>query len=42
MKTEFFSTDQLREVQLSFSCLTYAVADNTMHALLLWLIAGSV
>lgn len=39
IRTEFFSKDQLRDVQLSFSCLTYAVADNTMHILLLWLIA---
>ena len=28
-----------REVRIAFACLVYAVADNTMHLVLLWLIA---
>lgn len=30
-----------REIRIAFACLVYAVADNTMHLVLLWLIALS-
>lgn len=34
----FQSQDKYREIDLSFSCLVYAVVDNTLHLILLWLI----
>ncbi|MBA7490345.1 hypothetical protein ES702_00883 [subsurface metagenome] len=34
----FTSKDRYRDIDLSFSCLVYAVVDNTMHFTLLWLI----
>ena len=34
------STSPYRDLEVAFACLVYAVADNTMHAVLLWLIAG--
>ncbi|MFA6526649.1 MAG: DUF3307 domain-containing protein [Candidatus Buchananbacteria bacterium] len=34
--TEFSSTDQYRDLHLSFSVLVYVVADNTLHLLLMW------
>lgn len=36
----FESKEKYREIDLSFSCLVYAVVDNTMHLILLWLIVG--
>ncbi len=30
------SSDQYREIDIAFSCLVYAVVDNTMHLLALW------
>ncbi|MCX6744261.1 MAG: DUF3307 domain-containing protein [Candidatus Parcubacteria bacterium] len=30
------------EIDLAFSCLVYAVVDNTMHLILLWLIVKTV
>ena len=33
------SDDEYRDIHVAFSCLVYAVADNTMHLVLLWLIA---
>ena len=32
------STEKYHEIDLTFSCLVYAVVDNTMHLILLWLI----
>jgi len=32
------SQDKYREFDVAFSCIVYAVADNTMHLVLLWLI----
>ena len=32
------SKDKYREIDIAFSCLVYAVADNTMHLIFLWLI----
>lgn len=32
------SQDKYREIDISFSCLVYAVVDSTMHLVLLWLI----
>ncbi|MEK7503875.1 MAG: DUF3307 domain-containing protein [Patescibacteria group bacterium] len=34
----FESKDKYRDIDLSFSCLVYAVVDNTMHLVLIWLI----
>ncbi len=34
----YSSTEKYREIDISFSCLVYAVADNTMHLVLLWTI----
>jgi len=34
----FESKDRYRDVDLSFSCLVYAVVDNTLHLFLIWLI----
>ena len=34
----YASREQYRDIDLAFSCLVYAVADNTMHLILLWLI----
>lgn len=36
------SSDKYREIDISFSCLVYAVADNTLHLTLLWLIIKHV
>jgi len=36
----FLSQEKYREIDLSFSCLVYAVVDNTMHLILLWFIVG--
>ncbi len=33
------SRDEYREIDIGFSCFVYAVADNTMHLGLFWLIA---
>jgi len=33
------SKEKYREIDIAFSCLVYAVVDNTMHLILLWLIA---
>jgi len=33
------SKDKYREINISFSCLVYAIADNTMHIILLWFIS---
>jgi len=32
------STEEYHEIDLAFSCLVYAVVDNTMHLILLWFI----
>lgn len=32
------STEKYHEIDLAFSCLVYAVVDNTMHLILLWFI----
>ncbi|OGF27702.1 hypothetical protein A2303_00550 [Candidatus Falkowbacteria bacterium RIFOXYB2_FULL_47_14] len=34
----FLSRDKYREIDLSFSCIVYAVTDNSMHLFLIWLI----
>lgn len=36
------SHDEYREIAIAFSCVVYTVADNTMHLVLLWLIAKFV
>lgn len=33
------SKEEYREIDLSFSCLVYAVADNTMHLVILWIMS---
>ena len=35
---EYKSDEPYREIRIPFSCFVYAVADNTMHLVLLWLI----
>ncbi|MBT6691671.1 DUF3307 domain-containing protein [Candidatus Parcubacteria bacterium] len=35
------SQEQYREIDIAFSCLVYAVVDNTLHLLIVWLIAKS-
>ncbi len=35
----FASKNKYRDLEVGFACLVYAVADNTMHLVLLWLIA---
>lgn len=37
-KEAFESKDKYREFDIAFTCIVYAVADNTMHLVLLWLI----
>jgi len=32
------STSAYREIEIAFACLVYAVADNTLHLICLWLI----
>jgi hypothetical protein len=43
---DFFKAYQAKEnyweIDLSFSCLVYAVADNTLHLILLWFIMMKV
>lgn len=34
----YSSTEKYREIDISFSCLVYAVADNAMHLVFLWTI----
>lgn len=34
--TAWASTDRWREIDLAFSCLVYAIGDNTMHLVLMW------
>ncbi len=34
----YYSTEKCHEVDLAFSCFVYAVADNTMHLILMWYI----
>jgi len=36
-KTALASESALRELDIAFTCLVYAVVDNTMHLILLWL-----
>lgn len=31
--------NEFREISISFSCLVYAVADNTIHLVLLWFVS---
>lgn len=38
--TAYFSKEKYHEIDLAFSCLVYAVVDNTMHLILLWLIGS--
>jgi hypothetical protein len=33
------SKEEYREIDLSFSCLVYAVADNTVHLVILWIMS---
>lgn len=33
-----YSSDEYKDLDVAFSCLVYAVADNTLHLVLLWLI----
>ncbi len=33
-----YSNDEYKDLDVAFSCLVYAVADNTFHLVLLWLI----
>lgn len=35
----YLSAEKFREIDIAFSCLVYAVTDNTLHIILLWLIA---
>ena len=37
--TAFNSKEEYHEIDLSFSCLVYALADNTMHLVVLWLMS---
>ncbi len=39
VREAYESGDRYREIDISFSCLVYAVADNTMHLVLFWFIA---
>ncbi len=32
------STEKYHEIDLAFSCFVYAIVDNTMHLIILWLI----
>lgn len=32
--------DEFQKINVAFACLVYAVADNTLHLILLWLIAN--
>lgn len=32
-----YSKDEYKDLDVAFSCLVYAVADNTLHLVLLWL-----
>lgn len=34
----FNSSEKYRDIDVAFSCFVYAVVDNTMHIILLWLI----
>ena len=36
----FESKEKYRDIDVAFSCLVYAVVDNTMHLILLWFIVG--
>jgi hypothetical protein len=38
------STSPYREIEIGFACLVYAIVDNTMHLILLWIIfiSGSI
>lgn len=38
----FASKEKYRDLEVGFACLVYAVADNTMHIVLLWLVAKYV
>jgi hypothetical protein len=38
LRAAYESTSVYREIEISFACLVYAVADNTMHFILLWMI----
>jgi len=40
VRQAFLSREPGRDIDLSFACLVYAAADNTMHAVLLWSIAN--
>jgi hypothetical protein len=42
LKEAFESKDKYREFDIAFSCIVYAVADNTMHLVLLWLMLKCV
>lgn len=33
-----YSNDEYKDLDVAFSCLVYAVADNTLHLVLLWLV----
>jgi hypothetical protein len=36
----FESKDKYREIDVSFSCLVYAVVDNSLHLILLWFVVS--
>lgn len=36
------SKDKYKEIDIAFSCFVYVAVDNTMHLILLWLIAKTI
>ncbi|MFC1609052.1 hypothetical protein ACFL2R_02165 [Patescibacteria group bacterium] len=37
MLTSYNSTKDYREIQISFDCIVYTMADNTMHIAIMWI-----
>ena len=42
LEAAYLSKDQFREIDLSFTCIVYTVADTTIHLLLLWLVVNNL
>jgi len=42
IEAAYYSKDKYREIDIAFSSLVYAVADNTIHLILLWLIINNL
>lgn len=42
IRRAYYATERFHEIDLIFSCLVYAVVDNTFHLMVLWVIVRAI